>query len=125
VSGLICQQQEERQLRATIALAESMDRVEACQERRRLFGKFLRREVLQEIVLLQLREKLLCLALDVLRVTEHAAVLRNSDRAYFSRPVIDVLEQVSVNRLEVLEVQVAGREFFIGPGIADFRFKSS
>lgn len=28
-----------------------------------------------------------------------------------------------MNRLEMREIQIAGREFFVGPGVAHFRFE--
>ena len=79
---------------------------------------------MQEIVPLKSIKKLLSLGVDILRVAKHAAVLRSADRAYFSSPVVDILKEVSVNGFVMVEVEIAGGEFFIGSGVAHFSLES-
>lgn len=92
------QEGEEGGLRAAVAIAKRVDRIELRQE----VGGVTREgggiAVTQEGLRLQPAEQTLELAFDVFRIAERTAVLERPDPAGFARPVVDVLEQMPVDR---------------------------
>ncbi|WP_433994158.1 hypothetical protein [Bradyrhizobium japonicum] len=123
VSSLIRQQEEERQLGTAIALAERMNDVEFGEEVGRLLSELLHLQPGQKFVFLQLPEQQVRLIFDAFRKSERVPALGHANGSDLPGPVVDVLKQVPVNRLEMREIQITGREFFIGPGVAYFRFE--
>src|ERR1017187_1077877 len=88
-----------------------------------ILGKFLCRQLLQILFSLQVREKLGCLGLDMLRETECASLLRNTHRSRSARPIEYILEQMMMDRAEVRKVQVAVGKRFAGSRIGNLGFE--
>src|SRR5262249_50978043 len=109
IPGLRRQHIEECQLRTAIALPEGMDRVELAQKVRSVLGKVFRSQVLKEICNLQLAEQLVGLTLDILGKAERIATLCDANSTRFASPLVDILEQVMMDRAIMGEIKVAGR----------------
>src|ERR1039458_4757968 len=88
-----------------------------------ILGKYLCRQLLQILFSLQVREKLGCLGLDMLRETECASLLRNTHRSRSARPIEYILEQKMMDRAEMRKVQVAVGKRFAGSRIGNLGFE--
>ncbi|HEX7943058.1 MAG TPA: hypothetical protein VF495_00240 [Phenylobacterium sp.] len=106
---------EEGGLCAAIALPEEVDRVQLTEEVRRRFGKLIGGQPMQVIALRQPTEELAKFLVEALRVTERTAVLEGTDRSWLAGPVIDIPEEMVMDRPEVVGVERAIRKGLFGP----------
>lgn len=92
-----CHEGQKDALSASIALAERMNSVQFRQEVSCRGDKLLRGLSAQAILLLQLAEDPGHLPFDVLGVAEHAAALGDAYAPDLARPIVDILEEMTVN----------------------------
>ena len=100
------------QLGAAVALPERVDVVDIADDLARAFCKARLRRSCKVFRLDQTAMHIGHASLDVLAKLELACALGDFQRADFSRPVVDVLEQAAVDGAQVLQVEIAGRYIF-------------
>lgn len=97
-----------------VAFAEGVDRVDLGQQVRGVGREVAQRKAFEGVGVGQQLKDVLQLRLNVLRVAEPVTAFADPDTAELSGPVVDVLEQVMVERKVVGDVQIALRPVFLG-----------
>ena len=112
---LVGKQGEKCHLRAPIAFAKWMDRVQRRKEYGRLVCECIGRETAKIAPGLQVAEQRAHLSMDVLRIAEGAPALTEPNGAEPSGPGEYVLEQVAMNGTIVGGGKAARRKWLVGP----------
>ena len=76
-------------------------------------GECVKIEIFKIVIVPEFLENRCCLAFDVFWKTERIAAFQNADRSGLSSPIIDVLKEVMMDRLIVLEIQIACGEWLL------------
>src|SRR5207245_4972476 len=106
-----------------IAFTKGMNRVQFSQEMRCFAREGGRVQILQITGNLQFVEQLGRLAFDVLGEAEWVAALEQPDSSNLSRPFVDVLKKMMVDRLVVCEIQSPARQRLFCAGAGNFRLE--
>jgi len=112
--GPVGEDGEEGRLRATIAFAEGMDRVECRDERRRLGGKYLPVGLFPVPPSSERSEGGTHFPIDMLGIAKRAPIFADADSAEAPRPGIDVLKQVMVDGAIMADGKATARQRLIG-----------
>jgi hypothetical protein len=108
--GPLGQNDQERELSATIALTKGMNRVYFRKKVGSLTRESPGHEPSELFLVSQFRENSSHLAIDVLRIAERVAAFGNPHCADFPSPWLHVLEQVPVDRTIMTVAEPAGRK---------------
>jgi len=123
VTGVLRHQQQKRKLGASIALAKGMNGIELGEKMRSLRRESVRGKTGKQGALLQVREQRLHGGIDIFRIAEPVAALGDPYSPILSCPIIDILEQISMDGAIMGRVEGADRQRLRGPLGGDFRFE--